>query len=186
MRWTSTTAGLAFAALLTSAAQAAAMPADCSKAKVPTGPVKGAVQGKPFVPTQARLNPAGTMSQDHTVFDTYRLYLKKPEGDVRSATADVTFLVPKGQRPDGRTFRQVPGSISDQPMASEGLPEIQGWSFNDDATGAHVTSVFTEKSSLQVNFAKRMGTKIAGTIYLCAPGDKPFWLGGHFTAEVKP
>jgi len=185
MCWTSTTAGLAFAALLVSAAQAAAMPADCSKANVPDGPVKGAVQGKPFVPTQAQLRSAGTMSQDHTVFDTYRLTFKRPEGDMRAATADVTFLVPKGKRPDGRTFRQVPGGISDQPMASEGLPEVQGWSFNDDVTLAHISSVFAEKSSLKVHFAKRMGTKIAGTVYLCAPGDKPFWLGGHFTAEVK-
>jgi len=177
--------GLAFAFLFIGMVPAAAMPADCSKGAVPAGPVKGEAEGTAFVPTQAKLLDAGSMSQDDVSFTTYRLYLEKPEGDMDSATADVTFLVAKGKTPDGRTFRQVPGEISAQPMAAEGLPEIQGWSFDDDATGGHVTSVFTEKSSLQLHFAKRAGGKIAGTIYLCSPGDKPYWIGGSFTAEIK-
>jgi len=179
------TVGLAFAFLLVAIAPAFAMPADCSKGPVPAGPVKGEAEGAAFVPTKAKLADAGYMKQDDVTFTTYRLYLEKPEGGLDSATADVTFLVAKGKMPDGRTFRQVPGDISSQPMASEGLPEIQGWSFDDDATGGHVTSVFTEKSSLQLTFAKRAGGKIAGTIYLCAPGDKPYWIGGSFDAELE-
>ena len=171
--------------ILAGVAPAAAMPADCSKGPVPAGPVKGEAEGTAFVPTEAELRDAGYMKQDDVTFTTFRLYLKKPEGDMDSATADVTFLVPKGKTPDGRSFRQIPGDISAQPMAAEGLPEIQGWSFDDDATGGHVTSVFTEKSSLQLHFAKRAGGKIAGTIYLCSPEDKPYWIGGSFTAEIK-
>ena len=161
------------------------MPADCSKAPVPAGAVKGDVAGTAFVPVETRLANVGSMSQNDAAFDTYRIFFKKPEGDIESATADVTFLVPKGKLPDGRSFKEVPGSISKQPMAAEGLPEIQGWSFDDDATGASVDSVFTDASSLQLSFAKRAGGKIAGTVYLCAPGDKPFWLAGHFNAELK-
>jgi len=125
------------------------------------------------------------MKQDDATFTTFRLYLKGPEGDLDDETVDVTFLVPKGTLPDGHSVRQRPGEISAQPMAAEGLPEVQGWSYEDDATGARVSSVFTEKSSLQLHFAKRAGGKIAGTIYLCAPGDTPLWVGGHFDAEIK-
>ena len=125
------------------------------------------------------------MSQDGTKFDTYKVTFKKPEGDIESASAHVTFLVPAGKSPDGRSFQRVPGGISVQPMATEGLPEVQGWGFADDATGARVSGVFSEKGSLKVGFAKRSDGKIAGTIYICAPGDKPSWLAGHFTAQIK-
>ena len=170
---------------LLSTASAIAMPADCSKAPVPAGPAKGEVQGTPFVPSVAELASVGSMTQDGVSFTTFRITIKKPEGDFEAEKADVDFLVPKGKQPDGRSFHKVPGSISKQPMAADGLPEIQGWSYRDDATHLRVSSVFVDKDTLQLNFGKRAGGKIAGTIYLCAPGDKPLWVGGHFDAAVK-
>jgi hypothetical protein len=161
----------------------AAMPANCSKAPVPAGPANGEIAHRAFAPTVATLRISQTESLDADKYEDYMLKLSKPEGDLDEAEADVTMMVHAGKRLDGRTFRKVPGGIDAQPMAAPGMPEIQGWSISDDATGVRLDSVLSEKSSLQVTLAQRKGNTIGGTIYLCEPSQDSGWIGGSFTAN---
>lgn len=175
---------LAFVFASSATALAAGMPADCSKGPVPAGPAKGVIDGAPFVPVSTELVTSSSVSQDGATLQDYALRFHKPEGGFDEAVAEVVVAVRGGKQVDGRTFHRVPGGTHVQPMAMEGWPEVQHWEFKDDASGADVESMFLEEGSLQVTFAKRAGGKIAGTIYMCAPGDKPSWIGGSFTADI--
>ncbi len=176
---------LAIAVLLAGTASAAAMPADCSRGPVPAGPAKGQIEGAAFAPVRAEFRTSAKVTQDGVTMQDYALSFHKPEGDFDEAAAEVIVAVRAGIQVDGRSFRAIPGEIGAQPMAMEGWPEVQHWEFTDDATGAQVKSMFHKDGSLQVHFAKRAGGKIGGTIYMCVPGDKPSWIGGSFSAEIK-
>ncbi|MBI3676905.1 MAG: hypothetical protein HY243_09860 [Proteobacteria bacterium] len=174
----------AFALVIATPALAAGIAADCSKGPVPPGSAKGEIAHRVFVPEKATLRISGGMEMGDDKFNDWTLKFSKPEGDLDEAMADVTFLVAKGKKPDGRTFREVPGDIDAQPKASEGLPEVQGWSFADDASDTHIDSVMTEAHSLQLHFGQRKGNTIEGSVYLCTSEDASAWIGGSFTAEI--
>jgi len=150
-------------------ASAAGLPADCSSAKPPAKPVEISIFGTSYAPKSVKLVKAGTMKSGDTVIDTWRLTLRSEDSVMAPLGMDVTVAVPKGQALDGKVFRRVPSNeISKQPAVSEGLPEVQGWSYEDRKAGirgSHVKYV----ASLRLEFGKAQGKTLPGTLYLCVP-----------------
>jgi hypothetical protein len=156
-------------ALLPAAGFAAGLPADCSSAKPPAKPVEISILGTTYAPTSVKLVKAGTMKSGDVVIDTWRLTLRSEDSVMAPLGLDVTVAVPKGQSVAGKVFRRVPSNeISKQPAVSEGLPEVQGWSYEDrkaSVRGSHVKYV----ASLRLEFGKAQGKTLPGTLYLCVP-----------------
>jgi hypothetical protein len=157
----------------------AAVPAGCSAGPIVDKPVFGSVAGKPFVPNKTSMQiTRDGMEVGNAKFDRYVLSIET-DGIFNEATVDM--LVPLGKKPDGRTFRVLPvDSIGDQPAATEGTPEVQGWSLALESAG--VDASFTEDvASLRVELGARKGNAIPGKIHLCVPG-KHAEIQGSFTA----
>lgn len=116
--------GLCFFAGLVSTGALAA-PKDCSTAPIPDTPVKGTVNGKPFIPNAVGVHiTKNGMQINEAKFDTYELSIQTG-GIFNEMTAHI--LVKSGGRPDGYVYRVLPtDSIGGQPMAAPGTPEIQG------------------------------------------------------------
>ena len=157
------------AALAPGAVMAQALPADCSAAAVPAKPLAISIGGTQFEPKSVRLVSAGGISTGDEKFDTYRLTFRNEDDLFAPLEADVTVLVRKGQRVDGKVFRKLPTKeTSKQPSPTSGLPEVQGWSMKNregKADFSHVSYV----ASLRLEFGQRKGNEIGGKIYLCVP-----------------
>ncbi len=165
--------------LLASAAFAA--PKDCSVGQIPDTPVAGTVGGKPFVPKEIGVHiTRGGMQIDDAKFDTYELSLQA-DGIFNAMT--VHALVRAGGRPDGHVYRVLPtDSISAQPAAVEGTPEIQGWDLQLESAGAD-TSFTRDIASMRLEFAARKGATLPGKIHFCVPGANAEIVGA-FSAAV--
>ncbi len=171
----------AAAASLLMMATAHAAPFDCTKAPIPDAPVRGTVNGQPFVPKEIRIDiTADGMEIDNAKFDKYALSLVA-DGIFNEATLDM--LVPLGKPIDGRTYRVLPfDQISAQPAAAPGTPEVQGWDL--ELQSAHVDTSFTQTiASIRVIWGKRKGDSIDGKIYYCVP-DVKAEIMGTFTATI--
>ena len=95
-----------FAFLLLSTAPALAAPKDCSTAQIPEAPVKGTVNGKPFVPNAVTVHiTKNGMQINEAKFDTYELAIQT-DGIFNEMTAHV--LVKAGGKPDGHVYRVLP------------------------------------------------------------------------------
>jgi hypothetical protein len=168
MRRTLAAATLAIA-LAHGGPSAAGLPADCSNAKPPAKPVEVSILGTTYAPKSVKLVKAGTIKSGDVVIDTYRLTLRSEDSIMAPLGMDVTVAVPKGKALDGKVFRRVPSNeISKQPAVSEGMPEVQGWSYEDrkaGVRGSHVKYV----ASLRLEFGKAQGKTLPGTLYLCVP-----------------
>jgi hypothetical protein len=167
--------------LLLSAVPALAAPKDCSTAQIPDTPVRGTVNGKPFVPNAVTVHiTKNGMQINEAKFDTYELAIQT-DGIFNEMTAQV--LVKSGGRPDGHVYRVLPiDSIGGQPAATPGTPEIQGWDLQLEA--ANVDTSFTqETASLRLEFLPRKGEALPGRIYFCVPGVKAEIMGS-FMAKV--
>jgi len=163
------------------AAGASAMPRDCSTAQIPDAPVKGTVNGKPFVPNAIMVHiTKNGMGVDDVKFDRYELAIQTG-GIFNEMTADV--LVRSGERPDGHVFRMLPiDTMGGQPTAGPGTPEVQGWDLELEA--ANVNTSFTqETASLRLEFLPRKGDVLPGRIYFCVPAVKAE-IVGTFAAKV--
>jgi hypothetical protein len=144
------------------------LPADCSTAAAPTQPLEVSVNGARFKPKSIKLSRTGTMTSGNDQFDTYRLTLRSEDTISAPLAADVTIVVRKGQSVDGKLFRRKPvKEIGEQPLAAEGLPEVQGWSFQDRAANMTLNHV-RYLGSVRLEFGKRQGATIPGSLYLCA------------------
>ena len=145
------------------------LPPDCSAAAVPAQPVAASIAGTQFAPKSFKLVSAGGMSMGDQQFDTYRLSLRSEDSLFAPLEAQVTVLLRKGQRIDGKVFRKLPTKSTDkQPSPVSGLPEVQGWSLKNGPAKtdfSHVSYV----ASLRLEFGQRQGNTIAGKIYLCVP-----------------
>ena len=161
---------------------ARAAPVDCTKAPIPDAPVRGTVNGQPFVPKEIRVDitPDG-MEIDSAKFDKYMLSLIA-DGIFSEATLDM--LVPLGKPIDGRTYRVLPfDQISAQPAAAPGTPEVQGWGI--ELQSARVDTDFTQTiASIRVIWGKRKGDSIDGKIYFCVPSAETEIMGA-FTATIQ-
>ena len=143
------------------------LPADCSTVTVPAQPVSVSVGGNKFTPKAIKLRNAGGMTYGDDAFDTYRLELNSADDFSPPLEADVTVLVRKGQRLDGKTFRKLAVKDTDkQPAPTKGLPEVQGWSLKDRPARSDLSHV-TYLASLRLEFGQRKGNTISGKIYLC-------------------
>ncbi|HEV2652908.1 MAG TPA: hypothetical protein VGU69_16730 [Rhizomicrobium sp.] len=171
----------AVAALFLTMVSAQAAPVDCSKAPIPDTPVRGTVNGQPFVPKEIRIDiTADGMEIDDAKFDKFALSLIT-DGIFNEATLDM--LVPLGKPIDGRTYRVLPfDQISAQPAAAPGTPEVQGWDI--ELQSAHVDTNFTQTiASIRVIWGKRKADSIDGKIYYCVPSVKAEIMGA-FTATI--
>jgi hypothetical protein len=162
------------------------MPADCSAAPAPSHPVSAVVAGSAFVPLPKLVVAGGISSGDEggAAFDTYRLELDVNDEWEPPIEVDVTLLVPKGARLDGKTFRKLPiDDTESQPGPEPGLPEVQGWSIEHDEAGIDASHVF-EIASLRVECGERRGKVLPGRIRLCAPEVGASQVAGAFEVEL--
>lgn len=156
-------------ATLPSASIAQQLPADCSKAATPKRPLEVSVGGARFKPKIAKLIPAGGLSAGQDQFDLYRLALRSEDEASPPLEAEVTLIVRRGQRIDGKTFRRLPvREVAKQPAVFQGLPEVQGWSFRNRTAKTEFTQA-EHIGSLRLEFGKREGLLVVGSIYLCVP-----------------
>lgn len=143
------------------------LPADCSTAAAPKQPLEISVRGTKFTPKSVKLRSAGGVTYGDEQFDTYRLSMRSEDELSPPLESEVTILVRKGQRIDGRVFRKLPTKeTGKQPAPTKGLPEVQGWSFKNRPArtdSSHVEHV----GSLRLEFGQRQGASINGNIYLC-------------------
>ena len=82
--------------------------------------------------------------------------------------AGFSVIVPKGERPDGKTFRRLPTSKTDAQPGPEGLPEVQSWTVKHkarDLRASHVGFI----ASLRAEFDQRRGTFEPQRTALAAP-----------------
>jgi hypothetical protein len=161
-------AGLAAILLAVWASPAgAAAPPDCSAMKIPDTPVKGTVNGKPFVPNAVTVHVTRNgFGMNEYKFDTWELAVQT--GGIFNEMT-VTFLVKAGTKPTGKTFRVLPtDSISGQPFAAPGVPEVQGWDLELEAAGVD-TSFTQDTASIRLELGKDAANMIPGRIYFCVP-----------------
>ena len=170
---------------------------DCSKGPIPAGPVEVSINGVAFKPAFVKLRRAGGLSSDGVELDKYTLEFMSEDDIFAKLSAEVSFLVPKGKKPDGRTFRRLPDTtpfpkVSNvkQPAAAEGLPEVQGWEMKDRDSGLTISSSFNGPGSLRVELGKRTGKTIPGKIHICVPpgpdaGKKMSSVSGTFEAVLE-
>jgi hypothetical protein len=163
------------------ASPALAAPKDCSSAQIPETPVRGIVNGKPFVPNNITVHVTKNgMQINEAKFDTYELAIQTG-GIFNEMTAHV--LVKSGGKPDGHVYRMLAiDSIGGQPAAAPGTPEVQGWDLELEA--ANVDTSFTQDiASLRLEFLPRKGDTLPGKIYFCVPGVKAEIMG-TFNAKM--
>ena len=150
------------------------LPADCSKAAAPKQPLEVSVLGTKFTPKSVRLRPGNDITsgegKDAEQFDGYRVTISNEESDFSPPLeAGISVIVKKGQSLEGKVFRKLAvKEIGKQPLATQGLPEVQGWSMKNRPTGASFSHV-EYLASMRLEFGKREGNTISGTIYLCIP-----------------
>ena len=164
-----------------SAGTAFAAPKDCSIGNIPDSPVAGTVGGKAFVPKQVSVHiTKGGMQVNDAKFDTYELSLQT-DGIFNAMTAHV--LVRAGGRADGHVYRVLPtDSISAQPAAASGTPEIQGWDLQLEA--ADVDTSFTRDiASMRLEFGPRKAGILPGKIHFCVASANAEIVGA-FNATV--
>ena len=170
------------------------MSEDCSKGPIPDQALELSVGSEKLpVPPISSLRKTSEITGEK-VYDQYALSVQDKD---MFATTEVRFtvLVPKGQRPDGKTFRKLPTlETKAQPAAESGLPEVQSWAVKIEARELDISSVGFV-GSLRVEFGQRRGDLLPGKVYLCIPGgqtDKlfgtkladPVTLIGSFEAKI--
>jgi len=188
----------ALVAILPSTGLAQTLPADCSAATAPTQPVAISVGGVKFTPRSIKLRSAGGVKTGDEEFDTYQLSLRSEDDLSPPLEADVTVMVLKGQRIDGRVFRRLPTKDRDrQPSASQRQHEleVQGWSFKNRPAKTDFSHA-EHIGSLRLEFGQRKGAVISGSIYLCVakgqttmfnktPTKEESYAVGTFQARVE-
>lgn len=154
--------------ILPGAGVAQKLPDDCSKAAAPKQPLEVSVLGAKFTPKSVRLRRGNDITSGSEAFDGYRLTISSDVDDFSPPLeTDIAVLVKKAQRVDGKVYRKLAvKDIDKQPKATEGLPEVQGWSMKnrpEKVSFSHVEYL----ASMRLEFGKREGNTISGTIYLC-------------------
>lgn len=202
-------AGLAVvaAAATTAVAGPAGWVKDASRAPFPTQPARGTILGRPLIIQAAQLARSGSMEIGDAKMDTYSLDLRTNDSIFPDAEAHVSFLVKKGQKPDGKTFVRLPhapykfgGSLSAHSAALKpvelvaGMPSgtrvplLQGLSMTAKKGDADEKRSDTDDGAaptLRLQFGKRAGNVLPGKIYLCWNDVKKSHVAGTFEALVK-
>lgn len=187
---------LAIAALATSVCAYAQQPSNCSTGPIPDRALELSVGSEklPALPITS-MRKISEMTSGNKVYDQYQISVQ--DKDMFANTiVQFSVIVPKGQQPDGKTFRKLPTANTEaQPGPQQGLPEVQSWAVKDKArnlSASHVGFV----ASLRVEFGKRHGDVLPGRVYLCIPGGQtekmfgtkladPVTLVGRFEAKIQ-
>src|SRR5689334_17797816 len=135
-----------------------ALPADCSKAAPPKQPIEVSVMGSKFTPKSVRLRRGNDITSGSEAFDGYRLTISSDTDDFSPPLeSDIEVIVKKGQPIDGRTFRKLAvKDIDKQPLATQGLPEVQGWGMKNRPASVSFSHV-EYLASMRLEFGKRQG-----------------------------
>jgi hypothetical protein len=156
------------------------LPADCSAVAAPSQPLTISIAGKKFTPKIVKLRGSNVSKTADAEYQSFGLGFRNEDSIFSPMASSATILVVKGQRVDGKTFRKLPTKETlKQPGPSSGMPEVQGWSFEDrpeKVRWSHVKYV----GSLRLEFGQRQGDMISGSIYLCVP------KGQTSTFDKKP
>ena len=192
-------------------AVAAAGPAgwvkDGSRAPFPAQAARGVVLGKTFLVKDTQLARSSSMQTGDVTMETYSLDLRTNASIFPDAEAHVSFLVKKGQKPDGKTFVRLPhapykfgGSLSAHfaalkpaelvPGTPSGtrIPLIQGLSMTAKINDEDEKLSDTDDGAaptLRLQFGKRTGNVLPGKIYFCWNDVKKSHVAGTFEALVK-
>jgi hypothetical protein len=159
-------------------------PADCSAAAIPDAPFAGWIDGSAFAITDAEIRPNGMTGINGVDYDAYQLILgTSGMSDVR-AEIWVSVIVQVGTQPDGRTFRMLPqDSVTGQPEAGPGAPEVQGWYLTSEPLGIDASFVF-DVASLRLELGERADGLLPGRLYFCAPDIRQSEFAGSFDAAI--
>jgi hypothetical protein len=156
-------------AAFTGGAAAQTLPADCSVAAAPKQALQVSVGGAKFTPKAVKLRGEGLRKYGDDEFDSYRLSLRSEDDISPPMESEVVVIVRKGQSLEGKVFRRLPvKGAREQPAPVQGLPEVQGWSFKDRPGKGNFNHV-EHVASMRLEFGKRKGDAIEGSIYLCVP-----------------
>ena len=188
-------AAIALAALGMSGSALSQQPADCSAGPIPDQALELTI-GSEKIPSLAwvSVRKISEMRLDDDVYEQYELTAQDKEM-FANFEAGFSVIVPKGERPDGKTFRRLPTSKTDAQPGPEGLPEVQSWTVKHkarDLRASHVGFI----ASLPAEFGQRRGDVLPGRAYLCVPGGQtermfgtklpdPITFVGRFEARVR-
>ena len=185
---------IASAALALTTSAFAQQPADCSKGPIPDQSLALTIGAEkiPALPV-IRVRIISEMRTDEKVYEQF---------DVTAADKDMfagvetsfSVIVPKGQRPDGKTYRKLPTHRTDDQPGPDGMPEVQSWSVKykaRDLSASHVGYV----ASLRAEFGQRSADMLPVRVYLCVPGGQtermfgtklpdPITFVGRFEAKI--
>jgi len=154
---------------VSAAALAQKLPDDCSSAAAPKQPLEVSVLGTKFTPKAVKLRSAGYVKTGGEEFDSYQISLRSEDDLMAPLEADVTVIVPKGAKIEGRVFRRLATKDrSLQPSASKTQSEleVQGWGFKNRPAKTD-SSHAVHLASLRLEFGQRKGDTISGSIMLC-------------------
>jgi hypothetical protein len=187
---------VAGAALVTSLCAHAQQPADCSAGPIPDRPLELTVGAEKLpTPPLITVRKASEITSGDLVVEQFMVTVAD-KAIFADTEAQFSVIVPRGQRPDGTTFRKLPTSeTGKQPGPQQGLPEVQSWSVKDKTRKLNASHVMFV-ASLRVEFGKRRGNVLPGRVHLCAPGGQkarvfkdtlaePITLVGRFEAQIK-
>jgi hypothetical protein len=155
---------------------------DASKAVPPAHPAKGSVHGSPFVVQKAEIRFSKAEANGYS-----SAILTLRQGDKFFADREfIVFLAMKpGDTPDGKTFLLRPGSPFNQPgvfkVGGVTYPPVQGIHMSWKKVKEQVpeTDMTTEKT-LRLQFGKRTGGVLPGTVYLCVKDKEKSFVAGSF------
>lgn len=174
MRIRSSAAAFA-AALFCSTASFAAPATDPCAGVIPDTPLKGTLNGKPFTEGDATIYSVNFMEH----YDGYFVGFSDKPGE---ANFTLQAIVPKRQKPDGKTFAMIPSfDPSKQPMAGKDTPQISMFSlsFTDQK---FETFEFRDLATIRVELGTRANGSIPGKLAMCIPG-KGLMMSGTFSAK---
>ncbi len=118
------------AALPVSAARAAPLPADCSKAAIPAGPAKGRMGGALFAPDDFHFQTVQESGINGTSYDANTLYLQGHDTAGGDMILSVSTISPRHKPIDGRSFHTVPGQVEVQPWRGLARPRRRAGRWN--------------------------------------------------------
>ncbi len=147
-----------------------------------------------FTPKVVRMEHYEDIGGDQT--DTYKMWFRSTDAMLSPLEAEVAVIVRKGQRIDGKIFRQSPVEVSKPPTPINGKPEIQNWAFKNRPADLYQSLVSGYIGSLRLEFGQRKGNVVSGSICLClakgqttvfnsTPAKADSFVIGTFQAQIE-
>lgn len=174
---------VSFACLLLSAPTGAAekpKAKDCSTEPAPDGKLVLRIDDKAYplpiamMRSQQEMSIGGETEEDKESFEVFAFSLRDAESIFPPHEVEVSVMVSKGEKLDGRTFRHLPVEdmkLQPTPVKSEGswMPEIQSVEVSSEPDGIdYEHGVLT---AVRIEFGTRTGDVLPGKLRLCiAPG----------------